>query len=104
MQKSADLDRLVAQGALDQRMTALGAEVRAVVDKAGAISPDLVAALQSFGDRAMVERVAESMAPLAILGGDSVVEVLAKLLRGTPLAKALGPKVEEPTNGSAKTA
>jgi hypothetical protein len=29
------------------------------------------------------------MAPLAILGGESVAEVLAKLLAGTPLANAL---------------
>jgi major vault protein len=63
--------------------------VSAVSDKARAVSPDLIAALQAFGDRALAEKMAESMAPLAILGGESVSEVLGRLLRGTPLAKLL---------------
>ncbi len=84
---TADLD--VARAQLDQQLTRLAAEVRAVVDKAGAISPDLVAALQSFSDRALAEKMAESMAPLAILGGESVSEVLARLLQGTSIANVL---------------
>ena len=85
-----------AQGELDQRLAALAAEVRAVVDKAHAVSPDLIAALQAFSDRALTERVAESMAPLAILGGESVAEVLGRLLQGTALAKALPRSPAEP--------
>jgi major vault protein len=77
---------------LDQRVRELDAEVRAVAGKAAAVSPDLVAALQSFSDRALVERVAESMAPLAILGGESVADVLGRLLAGTALSEALGKK------------
>ena len=42
----------------------------------------------------MVEKVAESMAPLAILGGDSISEVISKLLKGTVLEKALVKKVQ----------
>ncbi len=60
-----------------------------MVEKARAVSPDLIAALQAFGDRALAEKMAESMAPLAILGGESVAEVLARLLRGSPLARLL---------------
>jgi len=78
-----------AKAMLEQRLRLLDAEVKALVEKAGAVSPDLVAALQGFSDRALTERVAESMAPLAILGGESVAEVLGRLLAGTPLAKAL---------------
>lgn len=84
-----DLELAVAQGKLDQRLRELAAEVSAVSDKARAVSPDLIAALQAFGDRALAEKMAESMAPLAILGGESVSEVLGRLLRGTPLAKLL---------------
>ena len=54
----------------------------------------LIAALQAFGDRALAEKMAESMAPLAILGGESVSEVLGRLLRGTPLAKLLAPEAK----------
>ncbi len=72
---------------LAQRIEELRAQVDGTVKKAEAVSPDLIAALQSFSDRAMVERVAESMAPLAILGGKSVAEVLSVLLQGTALEK-----------------
>jgi len=75
----------------------LEAQVQAIVEKAKAVSPDLVAALSAFGERAMVEKVAESMAPLSILGGGSVVDVLKKLLEGTNLAKQL----DAPANGAA---
>ncbi|MCC6555925.1 MAG: hypothetical protein HUU26_02275 [Gemmatimonadaceae bacterium] len=88
---AAELDLDVAQRELEQRLREIEADVRALVGKAGAISPDLVAALQSFSDRALAERVAQSMAPLAILGGESVSEVLGRLLKGTPLARVLGP-------------
>jgi major vault protein len=93
-----------AEIALDEKAQALKlkeleAHVQAVVDKAKAVSPDLIAALSTFGERAMVEKVAQSMAPLSILGGDSAVDVLKKLLAGTTLAKQLEPV----TNGSNKS-
>lgn len=72
-----------------QRLRELEAEVKAVATKAEAISPDLIAALQAFGDQALAEKMAESMAPLAILGGESVVDVLGRLLRGTKLGHVL---------------
>lgn len=87
---TSELEQSVAQRALEQRLAELEAEVRAVVSKAGAVSPDLVAALQAFSDRALVERVSESMAPLAIMGGKSVTDVLSQLLKGTALERALG--------------
>ena len=67
----------------------LQAQVQAVVDKAKALNPDFVAALNSFGERAMVEKVAQAMSPMALIGGNSVMDVLKKLLEGTNLAKHL---------------
>ncbi|HBP17262.1 MAG TPA: hypothetical protein DEA08_05615 [Planctomycetes bacterium] len=88
-QATAELRLEIAEREQAQRLAELQAEAAAVVTKAGAVSPDLIAALQAFGDKALVERVSESMAPLAILGGESVTEVLAKLLHGTALEKVL---------------
>ncbi|HMM59808.1 MAG TPA: hypothetical protein PKC25_06700 [Candidatus Rifleibacterium sp.] len=82
----------VAQKKLQLRLDELKAEVAGVVERAGAVSPDLVAALQSFSDRALAEKMAESMAPLAILGGKSISEVFAQLLKGTNLESVLKPK------------
>ena len=89
-----------------QRLAVIQAEVQAVVDKAKAISPDLIAALSIFGERAMVEKVAEAMAPMSILGGKdggSVIDILKKLLEGTNLAKQLSPGLLTNGNGKAKT-
>jgi len=98
-----------AQLELDQKAQALKlveiqAQVQAVVDKSKAISPDLVAALSAFGERAMVEKVAEAMAPLGILSGGkkSVVEILQELLKGTVLSQQLGTVLaENKPNGAA---
>jgi major vault protein len=84
-----DLEMEVAQRQMVHRLEELRAEVEAVVNKAGAVSPQLVAALQAFSDAALAEKMADSMAPLAILGGRSVAEVFAQLLKGTVLEHVL---------------
>ncbi len=90
-----DNELQAARERMEQRLAAMKAEVDAMARKAEAISPDLIAALQAFGDKALAERMAESMAPLAILGGSSVADVLSQLLGGTNLEhlvrKALPP-------------
>jgi major vault protein len=80
----------VAQAQADRALRELDAQVRAAAEKARAFSPELIAALQAFGDKALAERMAQSMGPLAILGGESVAEVLRRLLEGTPVGEVLG--------------
>jgi major vault protein len=99
-QKNLELE--AAEKDLTLRLRAVEAEVGAVAEKAKAVSPDLIAALQAFGDRALAERMAESMAPLAILGGESVSDVLARLLKGTKLAKVLAETSAESGNGASR--
>ena len=74
---------------LAQKKEWLAAEVQAVVDQAKAIDPNLTAALNAFGERALIEKVSEAMAPLAMIKGAGVMEVLGKLLEGTQLGKHL---------------
>lgn len=74
----------------DLKLEGLKAESQSVIDKLTAITPDLVSALQAFGDKAMVERVAKSMAPFTLLGGSSAVDVIRKALAGTKFADVLG--------------
>lgn len=100
-QRLADEQRLqVLRANQHIELEKLDAQVEGLVKKAAAISPDLVAALNAFGERAMIEKVSSAMAPLSILGGGSVVEILKKLLEGTTLAKQLEPV----TNGSSTVA
>ncbi|MDM8522459.1 SPFH domain-containing protein [Desulfococcaceae bacterium HSG8] len=84
-----DMGLDVTRQEMVQRLEELKAEVQAVVSKAKAVSPQLVAALQDFSDKALAERMAEAMSPLAILGGKSVAEVFGNLLRGTVLENVL---------------
>ncbi|MCB1180341.1 MAG: hypothetical protein KDK36_22365 [Leptospiraceae bacterium] len=81
----ADQDIEIQSKELELKLKELESEVKAMVDRANAISPDLISALQAFGDKQLLERLAESMAPLAILGGESVADVFARLMKGTKL-------------------
>lgn len=84
-----------ARAELDRFAQRLAAEVKATSEKARAISPELIAALQAFGDKALAEKMAQSMAPLAILGGESVTDVLKRLLAGTTIADVLSRALPE---------
>lgn len=82
---------------MELELSRLKAEAEALVKKAEAIKPDLIAAIQAFSDKALASKLAESMSPLAILGGQSVVDVVCNLLKGSGLENVvknvgLGPK------------
>lgn len=89
VKETETLQAEIAQRKLEQKMQQVKAEVDAIVQKAAAISPDLIAALQAYGDKALAEKMAETMAPLSIIGGKSVVDVFANLVKGTQLEKVL---------------
>lgn len=84
------LDKL----AKDIELHMLEAQVEAVVKKAGAITPDLIAALTAFGEKLALEKAVSAMAPLAIFGGESIADVISRLLEGTSLSKALATPVK----------
>lgn len=83
--KSAEQEIELEDKEQEQRIKVLEAEVKAVVDKAGAISPQLIAALQAFGDQKIAGDLAVALSPLAILGGESVADVIGKMLNGTAI-------------------
>jgi len=74
---------------IQQDIARMKAEVDSYVEKAQAINPHLVQALQAFGDKLALESVCKSMSPLAILGGESVSEVIQRMLKGTGLSDSL---------------
>lgn len=69
------------------RLKEMEEETKSLAERTKAVTPDLIAALQRFSDADLAGKMADSMAPLAILGGKSVAEVLGKLLQGTGLEK-----------------
>lgn len=97
IEKSAfDQKHSFDQQEADLRIKELRAEVQGVVDRFKAVDPAFAATLSQLSERAMVEKIAEAMAPISILGGGnrSVVEIVSDMLKGTGIAKALeaGPK------------
>lgn len=72
-----------------QELERLRGETEEVVKRAGAVDEKLIAALQAFGDKALMEKVAEAMAPLAIVRNSGVMEAFTGLLKGSPYADTL---------------
>ena len=74
---------------IEQELAKLAQETKEIVERAGAVDDKLIAALQAFGDKEIMAKTAEAMAPLAIFRNSGVLEVFAGLLKGTPLADTL---------------
>jgi len=71
-------------------------EAKAVTEKGKAITPQFIHALQAFADKDLAGKLSKSMAPLSIIGGESILDVFQKLLKGTKMEK-IGEKLF--TNG-----
>lgn len=74
---------------LQQFKDKLAAEVEAAVQRIKAVTPDLIAALQAFGDKSLLGDFADALAPLAITGDESTMEMISKITRGLPLSKLI---------------
>ncbi len=76
-------------------------ETNAAIARLKAVDPTLVAALQAFGDKALIEKIATAVGPLTVLGGESATDIIAKVLKGTPVAKHLAAAASAVANGGA---
>lgn len=83
--KQQDLDLALAKAEIENRLEEMRAQTEDLVKRTGAVTPDLIAALQAFGDKALIQKVSESLAPLAILKNEGVMELLPRFLKGTAL-------------------
>jgi len=50
-----------------------------------ALAPELIATLKALGNQQLAAALTENLSPLAILGGESVADVAARLLSHLPL-------------------
>ena len=81
----ADQENAIAAQSQKLELEKLDTEVRAVVEKAKAFGPEVVSALQSFAHKDLAGKACQSMAPLSILGGGSIAEIVSNMLSGTVL-------------------
>jgi major vault protein len=66
----------------------LTAQVAAFKEQMSALAPELIATLKMLGNQKAATELTKNLAPLAILGGESVADVAERLLRGLPLGAA----------------
>ncbi len=69
----------------EQDRARLAAQVAAFQQQMAALQPELIATLKSLGDKALAAELTKNLAPLAILGGESVAEVAVRLLASLPV-------------------
>lgn len=89
----SEAEAAAAARAQELELAALAARVEAFRAQMAAMHPELVATLQAVGNRQAAAELTRNLAPLAILGGDSVAEVASRLLGSLPL----GPRGEPAT-------
>jgi len=85
LQADADLKHRISEASMKLRVDELRAQAQAEIDRITAVTPDLMAAMQTLGHSEMVSALTHNLSPLAILGGTSVADVARNLLTGTGL-------------------
>ncbi len=96
-----------AKGDQEIRVALFQAETKAQIEKIAAVSPQLAGAISQFGERIFFQKLMEALGPHALLQGNSVQDVLAQLVAGTPglgerLAGLAGSLIEGRTEGGAE--
>ncbi len=78
-----EIENQKAKDALEQDMIA--ADTKAWKEKFDSMDDKLVAALQSLGDKNLAVEMSKNMSVQSLIGGDNLVEVFKKMVKGTPL-------------------
>ena len=84
--KAADEHKqAIAQQELDRKIKLLVEEATASETRMKAVQPALVEALVGMAQEGMFEKIAEHLAPLSIVRGESLSGTLTQMFAGTPL-------------------
>ncbi|MDF1561539.1 MAG: hypothetical protein P1V51_00770 [Deltaproteobacteria bacterium] len=86
---AARLQAAEREGALEASL--LESRTAAFREQMEAMSPQLIATLENLGARQLSAELSRNLSPLAILGGESVAEVAARLLDALPLGPGAAP-------------
>jgi hypothetical protein len=92
-QNAAEAATISSQARLEARRAEVEVDANEIHARAEAfckqmqsLQPELIATLQSLGNKQLAGELTKNLAPLAILGGDSVADVATRLLESLPLA------------------
>lgn len=96
--QASELERTRRKEELNQNLSAANQQLRlaeleavkqAEIERLQAVTPGLVEAMNTLSQTELIERVTQNLSPLAILGGESVVDVAKRLLTGTALEQVI---------------
>ena len=75
----------LAKREIENGLEQMRAQTEDLVKRTGAVTPDLIAALQAFGDKDLILKATEALAPLMILKDEGVKDLLPRFFKGTGL-------------------
>lgn len=79
----------LARKTATQEIERLKSETEEYVKRMGAVSSDMVAALQMFGDKLFVKGVVEAIGPVAAATGVTTADIFSNIFKGTPIEGAM---------------
>jgi len=79
-----------------QELERLQKETEEYVKRMGAVSNDMVAALQLFGDKLFVEKVVEAIGPVALATGVTTADIFGQVFKDTPFEGVMKAFAERP--------
>jgi major vault protein len=87
--KAASIELAVSKAAHEEELDVAAKRTGLFKERMAAITPGLVEALQVAGDKAVVGRLSEAVAPLAIEQQTGIGTMLESLFKGTPVEQVL---------------
>jgi major vault protein len=79
-----------------QEMERMRLETEEIVKRVGAMSDDLVTALQMFGDKVFIEKLVEGVGPVALATGVTTADIFSQIFKGTPFEGMMSALAERP--------
>jgi major vault protein len=86
----------LARKSAAQELERLEKETEQYVKRMGAISGELVTALQMFGDKSFIEKLVEATGPMALATGVTTADIFSQIFKGTPFENMLKALAERP--------
>jgi major vault protein len=96
------LNQTAATDAME--MERLVAETSEFIRRLEAVSPDMIKAIEVFGDQTLTATIITAMGPAAMAAGVTTADLLSRVFEGTPLESAAKTLAGRPLNGTSHTA
>lgn len=84
----------------DREVARMVKETEQIVARAAGITPELIAALQTYGGTQLVEKIVHDLGPAALASGATTADILTQLFKNTPLEGVMATFAERPLSAA----